>query len=67
MKVSRMNPLTGKINVMELSVTTGQLNDWQNGELIHNVMPNLTTDEREFLISGHTPESWEQLFNGIEE
>ena len=30
-------------------------------ELIQNAMPNLSADEREFLMTGITPEEWAEL------
>lgn len=40
---------------------------WQameGGELIQNALPNISSDDREFLISGMSPEGWEKLFGG---
>lgn len=48
---------------MEIDVTLEQLSRWRNGELIQNVMPHLTPDEREFIMTGITAEKWEKLFN----
>lgn len=31
---------------------------WQKGTLIQEAMPGLTAEEREFLISNHTPSEW---------
>ena len=31
---------------------------WQNGKSIQNAMPYLTADEREFIMTGITPEEW---------
>lgn len=36
----------------------------ERGELIQNAMPNLSSDDWEFLISGYSPEGWEKLFGG---
>lgn len=36
----------------------------EGGELIQNALPNLSSDDREFLISGMSPEGWEKLFGG---
>ena len=36
-------------------------------ELIQNVVPHLSIEDREFLISGITPEEWEELFHTIED
>jgi len=35
---------------------------WRSGELIQNVMPYLTAEEREFLISRFCPGCWNELF-----
>lgn len=47
---------------MDLPVTQHQMDRWEAGELIQNVMPNLTAEQREFLISGTTPAEWDRLF-----
>ena len=58
MLVEKKSILSGKWNSMELPVTEEQLMAHQSGELVQNVFPNLTPDEREFIISGITPEEW---------
>lgn len=63
MKITRTDPFTGKENTMELDITQAQLERWQNGELIQNVFPFLTADEREFLKTGITPDSWDVYLN----
>ena len=61
MIIQRRSPISGKLHQMELDVTQDQLDRWKNGELIQRVMPKLSADEREFLISGITPTEWESL------
>jgi hypothetical protein len=61
-KIERRDPLTGKLNVMDLPVTEAQLAAWQQGALIQRVMPDLTVDQREFLMTGLMPESWDTIF-----
>lgn len=56
------HPITGKDNDMELDVTNEQLQAWKNGTLIQEAMPNLTEDEREFLITGLLPGEFERMF-----
>ena len=54
---------TGKVSEMELDITQEQMDRWQSGrELIQNVFPNLSPEQREFLMSGATPEEWDELF-----
>jgi len=63
MLISKKSPLTGLVNTMEIDVTYDQLNDWKlMRRSIQNVMPHLTADEREFLMTGYTSEDWAVLF-----
>jgi len=59
MKITKKSTLTGNVSSMELDVTICQLAKWQGGEYIQKVFPNLTSDEREFLISGITKSEWD--------
>lgn len=63
MKITRIDPFTQKENTMELDITQAQLDRWQKGELIQNVFPYLTADEREFIKTGITPDSWDVYLN----
>ena len=62
MIVKRTSPISGKVNQMDLDITPGQYRSWEEGMLIQEAMPNLTADEREFIISGVTPEEWKEMF-----
>ena len=66
MTIAKKSGLTGKINFMDVPVTQEQLDRFQNGELIQRVMPNLTPDQREFLMTGSTAEEWDELFGDEE-
>jgi hypothetical protein len=61
MTITRTDPLTGRINFLSLDITEEQIHSWHNGELIQNAMPNLTADEREFIMTGITSDSWKFL------
>lgn len=50
-----------------VTVDMEKYNEWKAGELIHKVFPNLSTNDREFLISGATPAEWDNMFGGLEE
>ena len=63
MKITRIDPFTQKENTMELDITQSQLDRWQKGELIQNVFPYLTADEREFIKTGIAPDSWDVYLN----
>lgn len=66
MIIARKSQLSGKTNTMEIAVTTEQLEAWKAGALIQNAMPNLTSDEREFIKTGITADEWDTLFEGEE-
>ena len=47
----------------DLPVTRDQWDAWQAGDYIQRAMPNLSADQREFLMSGTTPEHWDIAFH----
>ena len=63
MKVIRTSPFSGNTNVMEIDVTQEQIALWESGTLIQNAMPHLTPDEREFIMTGITPNEWDSAFS----
>ena len=62
MLIKRVSPFSGEENEMEIPVTEEQLTNWKNGMLIQNAMPNLTPDQREFLMTGITAKEWDETF-----
>ena len=62
MLITRLDPFTGKLNEMDLPITNDQIQRWESGELIQNVMPSLNADQREFLMTGIMPDSWATMF-----
>lgn len=62
MVITRMSIFSGKIHSWDLPVTQEQLDRWQAGCLIQNAMPQLTADEREFIMTGTTPDEWDAMF-----
>jgi len=62
MIVQRRSIITGEVNTMNIDCTEEQLNRHKMGELVQDVFPNLSVEEREFLISGVTPEEWDNTF-----
>jgi hypothetical protein len=57
---SKLCTIKGEVYQVEVSEYAYFL--WKNGQLIQNVMPNLSAEQREFLISGMTPAEFEDLF-----
>jgi len=63
MLITRQSPFSGKMNSIEINVSQEQLERWERGEdLIQRLMPNLSADEREFIMTGNTKEDWETMF-----
>ena len=59
MKLIRQSLFSGKIHAMELPVSARDLNAYHEGTAnIQDVFPHLTPEQREFIISGITPEEW---------
>jgi hypothetical protein len=65
-RVTRSSLFTQRRNTMVLPVAKPLFDEcfasWQRGRLIQDVFPTLTADEREFLLSGATPEEWDEVF-----
>jgi hypothetical protein len=62
MQVTKRSALTGKTHTLEIDITEVQWNRWKAGEMIQDVCPHLSADDREYLISGSTVEEWNQFF-----
>jgi hypothetical protein len=61
--VIRYSMVTGKFNKVTLKLTKEQYDLWQvKRRLIQDVMPHLDKEEREFLMTGLTPEDWSKAF-----
>ena len=62
MLVGKKSQLSGKSHEMEIDVSDKQIALWLEGALIQDVMPNLSPDEREFIMTGITPAEWDEAF-----
>ncbi len=62
MLITKKSVLTGVIREREIDVTDEQLELWNSGVLIQYAMPHLSPDDREFLMTGITPEEWDETF-----
>jgi hypothetical protein len=60
--VTRKSPISGKETTLVLDITKEQINDYVNGTLVQDAFPNLTDDEREFILTGILPDEWDKLF-----
>jgi len=62
MKITRTSMFSGIERTLDLPITEAQIADWQAGGLIQNVMPELSADEREFVMTGVTAQEWSTEF-----
>ena len=62
MLIGACSQLSGKTHQMEIDVSEKQIALWREGALIQDVMPNLSPDEREFIMTGITPAEWDEAF-----
>lgn len=63
MLIVKKCPFSGYINRWEIPVTEAQLKSWNDGALIQNAMPNLSAEQREFIMTGITPTEWKKTFD----
>lgn len=60
MLITRKSMLTGVERTLDIPCTPEQLAAWDRGDdLIQRIMPELTLDQREFIMTGCTPEEWD--------
>ena len=62
MLITKKSIFSGEWNTMDIPVTQSQIDDWANGALIQDAMPNVSVDDTEFLMTGVTPEEWTDTF-----
>lgn len=63
MNIIKVSQLSGRVNNREIDITQEQYTEYCEGnELVQKLFPTLSADDREFLISGNTPEEWEDAF-----
>ena len=53
--------MTGVVRELEINVTNLQLQEWQNGALIQDAMPEVSVNDREFIKTGIISEEWDNL------
>ena len=71
MKIKRLSSFSFKVNEMEIPLTPAQFAEGElkraEGAPVQKVYPMLSAEHREFLISGITPEEWEEAFGPEED
>ncbi len=63
MIIKATSKLTGVTHIREIPITKEDLvRVEENDECIQIIAPYLSSDDREFLITGITPEEWKEVF-----
>lgn len=63
MKITRRSAISGTTNTLDLEITPDQLARWaRGGALVQECFPNLSPPEREFILTGITPDEWTAAF-----
>jgi len=69
--LKRVSAMTGIENEMEINEEREVIEDWMENRhqrpLIQKAFPSLTKEEREFMLTGVTPEEWQGAFPPGEE
>ena len=66
MIITKTSMISGKTHSMDLPITQEQLDAFSRGELVQRAFPNLSAEQREFLLTGITPQEWHDVF-GVDE
>lgn len=62
MDLTKTSMLTGVTHTRSIDISEEQLAAWRGGACIQDVAPHLSAADREFVISGSTPEEWAAAF-----
>ena len=63
MIITRRSLLTGTERTRDIDITQRQLDSWRAGVTVQKAMANLSEEDREFVISGITPEEWQEYLS----
>jgi hypothetical protein len=64
MQIKRKSVITGIERVRDIPVDPEDMMSWEKGYgSIHDVMPYLNEQDREFILSGITQEEWDSAFS----
>lgn len=63
MLITKTSPFSGKENTLDINITEDQLQEYlSSNKHIQNVLPHLSAEHREFLMTGVTPDEWNKMF-----
>ena len=62
MQFTMTSLLSGVTRTRDIPCTQAQYDAWKAGTHIQDAMPDVSPEDREFLISGTTQEEWDESF-----
>ena len=64
MKITRTSAFSGVVRSKDIPVNPADYQEWESGiGRIDDAMPYLTDEDREFILSGITPQEWKNAFS----
>ena len=65
MRITMESAITGEVHSMDLPITQEQWAEWtgilgSGKRMVQEVFPHLTNAQREFLLTGITPDEWDK-------
>jgi hypothetical protein len=67
MLITRKSFLTGVERTRDLPITQLQIDAWENGMLVQEAFPNLSADDREFIMTGVISDEWDNAFKDVDD
>jgi hypothetical protein len=68
--ITRKSPFTGQLNTMHINIGEAEFRAGMvakiNGMNVQDAFPTLDADEREFIMTGITPQEWADSFGSEE-
>jgi hypothetical protein len=65
--VTKRSGMSREVHTLTMELTREAYEKWLQGGMIQNVLPHLTPDEREFLMTGITAAEWAYIFKDDED
>lgn len=66
-EVKRTSIISNVTHTMVIPMSKKQILAWESGDfLIQEVFPELSDEEREFILTGITPEEWDAIFDATD-
>jgi hypothetical protein len=63
MKITRKSIISGITREREIDITPEQIEAWETGALSQVAFPNISDEEREFIMTGISEEEWNDLYS----